>query len=193
MLKINKFLNIFSFQVLRLMENHTTEMDHLSSKILDLEEKLQLCGNESLIERDRVSLLLDSQKKCRKTLVKVSRTLDGLTRAFQVQYKRSNLAESKLQENLAHFSDLQTSLVLKDGMTIKLQDNNDQLRQKVKSLESRCLKITEKVSFNIESEASYVYILSGRKMIKNAENGPFCRIFENLKLAVKQSYQTGQF
>ena len=175
------------------MENHTTEMDHLGNKILDLEEQLQLCGNESLIERDRVSLLLDSQKKCRKTLVKVSRTLDGLTRAFQVQYKRSNLAESKLQENLAHFSDLQTSLVLKDGMTIKLQDNNDQLRQKVKSLESRCLKITEKVSFNIESEASYVYILSGEKLIKNAKNSPFWRVFENLKLAVKQSYQTGQF
>ena len=32
----------------------------------------------------------------------------------------------------------------------------------------RCLKITEKVSFNIASEASYVYILSGQKLIKNA-------------------------
>ena len=29
----------------------------------------------------------------------------------------------------------------------------------------RCLKITEKVSFNIASEASYVYILSGQKII----------------------------
>ena len=28
---------------------------------------------------------------------------------------------------------------------------------------ARCLKITEKVSFNIASEASYVYILSGQK------------------------------
>ena len=28
---------------------------------------------------------------------------------------------------------------------------------------TRCLKITEKVSFNIASEASYVYILSGQK------------------------------
>ena len=27
---------------------------------------------------------------------------------------------------------------------------------------ARCLKITEKVSFNIASEASYVYILSGQ-------------------------------
>ena len=58
---------------------------------------------------------------------------------------------------------------------------------------SRCLKITEKVSFNITSEASYGYILSGQKLIKNAKNGPFWRVFENLKLAVKQSYQTGQF
>ena len=55
---------------------------------------------------------------------------------------------------------------------------------------TRCLKITEKVSFNIASEASYVYILSGQKLIKN---GPFWRVFENLKLAVKQCYQTGQF
>ena len=55
------------------------------------------------------------------------------------------------------------------------------------------LKITEKVSFNIASEASYLYILSGQKLIKNAKNGPFWRVFENLKLAVKQCYQTGQF
>ena len=58
---------------------------------------------------------------------------------------------------------------------------------------ARCLKITEKVSFNIASEASYVYILSGQKLIKNAKNGSFWRGFENLKLAVKQCYQTGQF
>ena len=42
----------------------------------------------------------------------------------------------------------------------------------------RCLKITEKVSFNIASELSYVYILSGQKLIKNAKIGPFWRIFE---------------
>ena len=56
---------------------------------------------------------------------------------------------------------------------------------------SRCLKITQKVSFNIASEASYVYILSGQKFIKNAKNGEFWRAFENLKLAVKQCYQRG--
>ena len=44
-------------------------------------------------------------------------------------------------------------------------------------------------SIYIASEASYVYILSG----KNAKNVPFWRVFENLKLAVKQCYQTGQF
>ena len=42
----------------------------------------------------------------------------------------------------------------------------------------RCFKITEKVSFYIASEASYVYILSGQKLIKNAKNGPFWRVFE---------------
>ena len=35
------------------------------------------------------------------------------------------------------------------------------------------MKITEKVSFNIASEASYVYILRGQKLIKNARNGQF--------------------
>ena len=59
---------------------------------------------------------------------------------------------------------------------------------------ARCLKITEKVSFNIAKEASFVYILSGQKLIKNAKKMVhFGRVFENLKLAVKQCYQTGQF
>ena len=34
-----------------------------------------------------------------------------------------------------------------------------------------CLKITEKVSFNIASEASYIDILSRQKLIKNTKNG----------------------
>ena len=58
---------------------------------------------------------------------------------------------------------------------------------------TRCLKITEKVSFNIASEAGYVYILSGQKLSKNAQNGPFWQIFENVKFAVIQCYQTGHF
>ena len=36
-------------------------------------------------------------------------------------------------------------------------------------INSQCLKITEKVSVNIASEASYVNILSGQKLIKNAK------------------------
>ena len=35
--------------------------------------------------------------------------------------------------------------------------------------------------------------LSGQKLIENVKNGPFWRVFENLKLAVTQCYQTGQF
>ena len=58
---------------------------------------------------------------------------------------------------------------------------------------SQGLTITEKVSFNVASIASYIYILSGQKITKNAKNGQFCRPFENLKLAVKQCYQTGQY
>ena len=35
------------------------------------------------------------------------------------------------------------------------------------------MKITEKVSFIIASEASYVYILSGQKFIEKAKNSQF--------------------
>ena len=45
----------------------------------------------------------------------------------------------------------------------------------------------EKNTFNIASEASYVYILRGLKMIKNAKNG------QNMMLEVKQWYQAGQY
>ena len=58
-------------------------------------------------------------------------------------------------------------------------------------IKARCMKITEKVSLNIASEASYVYILS--ELIKNAKNVQFGEVFENLKLVVKQCYQTRQF
>ena len=61
------------------------------------------------------------------------------------------------------------------------------------SVHCTLLENHKKVSFNTASEASYVYILSGRKLIKNAKNGPSWRFFENLKFAVKQCYQTGQF
>ena len=56
----------------------------------------------------------------------------------------------------------------------------------------QCLKITQKVAFNIASEASYVYILSGQKFTENAKNGQFGEFLKNLELAVKQCYQTGQ-
>ena len=54
-------------------------------------------------------------------------------------------------------------------------------------------KLQIKVSFNIASEGSYVYILSGQKSIKKAKNSRLGRVFENLMLAVKQCYQTGHF
>ena len=57
----------------------------------------------------------------------------------------------------------------------------------------QCLKITEKVSLNIASEASYVYILSGHNLNKSTKNGPFWRVFESQKFEDKQCYQTGHF
>ena len=64
------------------------------------------------------------------------------------------------------------------------QTNNEK-----RNYTTHCLKLIEKVSFNIASEASYVYILSGQKFFKNAKSDQFEEGFENLKLAVKQYYQ----
>ena len=41
------------------------------------------------------------------------------------------------------------------------------------------MKITEKVAFNIASDVQH---LSGQKLIKNAKNGTFGRVFENHSL-----------
>ena len=54
-------------------------------------------------------------------------------------------------------------------------------------------KSQKKVSFTIASDASYIYILSGLKFIKNVKNSQFWRVFEHLKFTVKQCYQTSQF
>ena len=51
---------------------------------------------------------------------------------------------------------------------------------------TQCLKITEKVSFNIASEASYVYIWVN----KSAKNGSFLRIFANIKWDIFGDFQT---
>ena len=40
-------------------------------------------------------------------------------------------------------------------------------------MDLRCLKITEKVSFSIASEASYVYVFNGPKLIENAKLASF--------------------
>ena len=53
------------------------------------------------------------------------------------------------------------------------------LRSSIIAQFPHCLKITENVAFNIASEASYFYILSRQKFIKNAKNGAFWRFFEN--------------
>ena len=42
-------------------------------------------------------------------------------------------------------------------------------------------------------ERSELRLHFGQKLLKNAKNGQFWRVFENVKLAVKQCYQTGQF
>ena len=50
-------------------------------------------------------------------------------------------------------------------------------RQKNLSAKHSVWKSQKKVSFNIASEASYVYILSGQKFRTNTKNGEFLRVF----------------
>ena len=57
---------------------------------------------------------------------------------------------------------------------------------------SQCLKIPGKVSFNMASEASYVYILSRQMFIKNAKNRQYGKILKTCSLRSKKCYQTGQ-
>ena len=83
-----------------------------------------------------------------------------------------------------------TDAIIKLLQETQVRANDSKVRP---SLLFVCLKITEKVLFNITSEASNVYILSRQKLIKNAKNGTFWRVFENLKFEVKQCYQTGHF
>ena len=72
---------------------------------------------------------------------------------------------------------LKSLLVLFFGFSVKKLKNQifeNRIKFKVfLNTMARSLKITEKVSFNIASEASYVYILSGQKLIKNDKNGRF--------------------
>ena len=58
-----------------------------------------------------------------------------------------------------------TSLSLKKNNIVK------RLQKRTQQPRPQCLKITEKVSFNSASEASYVYKISGLKFIKNTHNG----------------------
>ena len=51
-----------------------------------------------------------------------------------------------------------------------------------------CMKSQKKSHWTMR--ANYVYILSRQKLLKN---GAFWWVFENLKLTVKQCYQTGKF
>ena len=51
---------------------------------------------------------------------------------------------------------------------------------------TQCLKITEKVAFNIASEASYIYILSGPKFIKMANFGEFLKTWNIMSNSVNR-------
>ena len=58
--------------------------------------------------------------------------------------------------------------------------------------EAQWLKITEKVSFKIASEASYGYILSGQKLIKNAKKWSILASFCGQAVLPDRSVLIGQ-
>ena len=98
---------------------------------------------------------------------------------------RHSLSCCCLYNSSTEFCDFESENWLELGMNAfsYKTHKNSMMPLKVKfkrDYSTRFLKITEKVSFNIASEASYVYILSGQKFIKNAKNGHFWRVFENL-------------
>ena len=95
------------------------------------------------------------------------------------------LHEEIIEMKRCHSLDLERA----EQKAVEAEERSSHLRIQ----QAQCLKITKNVAYKIASEASYVYILSGQKLIKNAKNGPIWPVFENLKLAVKQCYQTGQF
>ena len=103
------------------------------------------------------------------------------------EYQRERNSRGQHNSAFSHFS--HRDQIVNSSVT-PIHENNIQT---VFTRGTQWLKITEKVSFNIASEASYVYILNGQKLIKNAKNCPFWRVFENLQLAVKQRYQTDHF
>ena len=61
------------------------------------------------------------------------------------------------------------------------ETSDDEEARKVK-------KSQKKVSFNIASEASYVYILIKQRFIENVKSAQFWRVFDKLKLVGKQCY-----
>ena len=72
------------------------------------------------------------------------------------------VASSKLIEMVATNDQVTNEMIADEILKALLEDPE--------YAEAQCLKITQKVSFNIASKASYVYIFSRQKFTKNAKN-----------------------
>ena len=84
------------------------------------------------------------------------------------------------------------AFTMKHAILIKILVSNQGLCPLLSLQQSQCLKFTQKVAFNIASEASYVCILS----IKNSLKVPKMvnlGTFWKTEATWKQCYQTGQF
>ncbi len=114
-------------------------------------------------------------------------TLDADERMSQLENGSLNIASSQLSDSGTWTVIAENGLGQVERKQIELNVHPSSLPITVRT---RWLKIIEIVSFNNASEASYDYIWSGQKFNKK---WLIWRVFENLKLVVKQCYQIGQF
>ena len=96
----------------------------------------------------------------------------------------------RVHDNGGDFADFELKTNMAGGILVERQSS---LKWSETKRLGELLIIVALKGLNIASEASYIYILSGQKFIKNSKNGPLLRFFENLKLVVKQCYQKGHF
>ena len=210
-LQSNSVTRQVNFKKTKLMENAEIQMWHFSafqtlwrwlkSSLTYFPTFFAYCVLLKLLKSDKATssifcLLPSHRSECFWSLSSMLLLLTTIDSCFQVWATAfrieadSFFLSSTKQPLLKDFQDYFCSLssCLKKDELIQRNISHDEEKKKWFKI---ALKITEKVSFNIASEASY--FLSGQKLIKNAKIGQFWRVFENLKLRVKQCYQTGPF
>ena len=137
-----------------------------------------LLGFEALLERVFFSVVaalvfhfgewdsnrLEAQVAAEKTILVVEKRDDRMSRGEELTKHMSQSIYENLCCVTLFFIIFQSGSLKKSQFFLKGEATASTF-----SSVARCLKIKEKVSFNIASETSYVYILSGQKFSKNAK------------------------